>query len=64
MNGNSVKIPIALIGIFVLLALAAAGGMVRISFQQGELKAEVANNGDRLARIERLLDAPTAVRNP
>ena len=38
--------------------------LIVVAFMFGEVRAELQSNGDRLARIERLLDAPTAVRNP
>ena len=60
MNGNSVKIPVALVGIVVLLVVQ----LIVVAFMFGEVRADLQGNGDRLARIERQHDAPTAVRNP
>ena len=60
MNGNSVRIPVALVGVIVLLVVQ----LVVVAFMFGEVRAELQSNGDRLVRIEGLLDTPPAVRNP
>lgn len=57
MTSNSVTVPLALVATLAVLILALIG----LGFQQGQIKAEVENNGERLVRIERLLDDQRSV---
>lgn len=49
---NRIALIVALVAPLVVVIFA----LIAFAFQQGEIKAKVESNGDRLARIELLLD--------